>query len=271
MGPIPISQITMKKHLLLIMLFVGLLSPINSFAQSLEDVVYLKNGSAIRGVIIEQVPNESLKIQTRDGNVLSYSMVEVEKLTKERSRRRNLRGERGPRQRKPFNKPQGFMKLFEAGGGVTSGGGFGATRASVSMIVGYRLNPHFAVGVGAGAEGYFYTWYVRADHSAQYQVNGPDLSLPLFLHLRSDILKRSVSPYVSVNLGYCLPVIGHFKGAMLDSSMGVGFNIGPKNRMTVGVGYIMNQADYTVEDSWQGYLSGSALSDGFKLKVGLSF
>ena len=31
------------------------------------DVVYLKDGSVIRGVIVEQIPNLSLKIQTRDG------------------------------------------------------------------------------------------------------------------------------------------------------------------------------------------------------------
>jgi hypothetical protein len=50
----------------------------------LEDVVYLKNGSVIRGTIIEQVPNVSLKIQTRDGSVFVYKMEEVEKMTKEK-------------------------------------------------------------------------------------------------------------------------------------------------------------------------------------------
>lgn len=48
-----------------------------------QDVVYCKNGSIIRGVIIEQVPNESLKIQTADGNVFVYAMSEIEKMTKE--------------------------------------------------------------------------------------------------------------------------------------------------------------------------------------------
>lgn len=33
------------------------------------DVVYLKNGSIIRGMIIEQIPNVSLKIQTKDGSI----------------------------------------------------------------------------------------------------------------------------------------------------------------------------------------------------------
>ena len=48
-----------------------------------QDVVYLKNGSIIRGMIIEQIPNKSIKIQTKDGNVFVFEMDEIEKITKE--------------------------------------------------------------------------------------------------------------------------------------------------------------------------------------------
>ena len=55
------------------------------FAQNnFQDVVYLKNGSIIRGTIIEQVPNESLKIETADGSLFVFKISEVEKMTKER-------------------------------------------------------------------------------------------------------------------------------------------------------------------------------------------
>jgi hypothetical protein len=47
------------------------------------DVVYLKNGSVIRGLIMEQIPNETLKIQTADGSLFVYKMEEVVKITKE--------------------------------------------------------------------------------------------------------------------------------------------------------------------------------------------
>ena len=74
----------MKKKFLITM-FACLMATI-VFAQSnYQDVVYLKNGSIIRGVIIEQVPNESLKIETADGNLFVYKIDEVEKMTKERS------------------------------------------------------------------------------------------------------------------------------------------------------------------------------------------
>ena len=52
-------------------------------AQQYQDIVYLKNGSIIRGVIIEQIPNESLKIQTAGGSVFVHRMSEVLKIAKE--------------------------------------------------------------------------------------------------------------------------------------------------------------------------------------------
>ena len=51
--------------------------------QSAQDVVYLKNGSIVCGMIIEQVPGKSLKIKTKDGNVFEYEMSKVEKIVKE--------------------------------------------------------------------------------------------------------------------------------------------------------------------------------------------
>ena len=47
------------------------------------DVIYLKNGSIIKGTIIEQIPNESIKLKTKDGNIFVFKMDELTKMTKE--------------------------------------------------------------------------------------------------------------------------------------------------------------------------------------------
>ena len=52
-------------------------------AQPMEDVVHLKNGGIIRGMIIEQIAGEALKIQTRDGNVFVYTMDEIAQIDQE--------------------------------------------------------------------------------------------------------------------------------------------------------------------------------------------
>ena len=54
-------------------------------AQTTVDVIYLKNGSVIRGTIIEQIVGETVKIQTRDGSIFSYKMDEMLRISKENS------------------------------------------------------------------------------------------------------------------------------------------------------------------------------------------
>ncbi len=70
------------KNLLVFFMFT-LLSGLVLAQTNYEDVVYLKNGSIIRGVIIEQVPNQSISIKTADRNVFVFQMDEIERITKE--------------------------------------------------------------------------------------------------------------------------------------------------------------------------------------------
>jgi hypothetical protein len=48
-----------------------------------QDILYLKNGSIIKGTIVELVPDKNVRIQTADGSIFVYTMAEVEKITKE--------------------------------------------------------------------------------------------------------------------------------------------------------------------------------------------
>lgn len=72
------------RYLLFIILFAGLFLQSFCIAQeSYQDVVYLKNGGIMRGNIIEMIPEKSLKLRMRDGNVHVFTMVEIERVSKE--------------------------------------------------------------------------------------------------------------------------------------------------------------------------------------------
>ena len=43
------------------------------------NIVHLKNGSVIKGFIVEIILNEKIKIETPDGSVFVYEMSEVER------------------------------------------------------------------------------------------------------------------------------------------------------------------------------------------------
>lgn len=71
-----------KVSIVLLLLSISLVT----FSQTIGDyidVVYLKNGSKIKGVIIEQIPGKAITIKTNDGSEFVYQVSEVEKFTRE--------------------------------------------------------------------------------------------------------------------------------------------------------------------------------------------
>lgn len=76
----------MKRHLTLALIVVSttIVFPLISKAQSnLIDVVYLKKGSIIKGIIVEQVPGQTVKLQASDGSIFVFEASEIEKMTRE--------------------------------------------------------------------------------------------------------------------------------------------------------------------------------------------
>ncbi len=57
--------------------------PEEMVGQITQDVVYLKDGSVIRGTIVEQIPGESILIETADGNRFRYLMDQIQRIAKE--------------------------------------------------------------------------------------------------------------------------------------------------------------------------------------------
>ena len=70
-----------KLSILFAILFMGLTV---SAQTNMRDVVHLKNGGITKGIIIEQIPNESIKVHTADGSIFVYKMDEIEKIEKEK-------------------------------------------------------------------------------------------------------------------------------------------------------------------------------------------
>jgi len=151
-----------------------------------------------------------------------------------------------------FNKSRGYMGLVELSTGGSINGYAGAPVA-VTMVNGYRFSPHFALGGGTGVQ----------------RIAGATV-VPVFLHLRSDILDNWISPYVAFNAGYN---VGHdaYEGFMAEPSLGVGFNAGGRSRLTVGAFCNVSEIGVYVPDSeWYGhYVPANNCVMG--LKVGMSF
>lgn len=69
---------------LFLVLTVQVVAPASANAQQQEeDVVYLKDGTVLRGSIIEDIPGESLRIRTRDGNIFRIAYDRIDRRTRE--------------------------------------------------------------------------------------------------------------------------------------------------------------------------------------------
>ena len=232
-------------------------------AQNYEDVVYLKNGSVIRGIIIEQVPNESLKIQTRDGNLFVYNFADIQKMAKEMPAYEQKSYSSSTVYKnvnqipqKTFNKPKGYFGLVELGF-APSVNSYETLRISATVINGYRVLPQFAVGVGVGLQG--------------YALDFGEMTIPIFAHLRSDFLNRSASPFVAFNIGYNLSVLGgYYGGLMMEPSLGASFNVGSKYRMTAGLGFAVDRVQGYLYSYYGSYLIKD-WAFALNIKIGFSF
>ena len=216
----------MKRIFTLLLL---LLSCTLTFAQNnYQDVVYLKNGSVIRGVIIEQVPNESIKIETADKSIFVYPMDDIQKIAKEE--KPVVKNTYQP----PIQESEGLRKGYR--GIVEVGyqfglGDYGLDRLKVNMINGGQFSPYFYLGGGVGLRYYF----------------DDDVALlPVFVHARANIMDKKISPYFAFSVGYSFNASDDFRGAglLISPSSGVTFRVSEKVNLNVGVSYEMQSLEF---------------------------
>ena len=152
---------------------------------NMEDVVYLKNGNIIRGIIIEQIPNQSLKIQTVDRNVFVFKIEEVEKMTKENIPGTSLR--------ETQRKKKGYINISEINfsPGITGAkinDDIKVKNEDISFgfktVNGYQVSEHFSIGLGLGIDRYKEATLI-----------------PITLDLRFPVLKAKMSPVFIFGVG----------------------------------------------------------------------
>lgn len=215
-------------------------------AQQLEDVVYLHNGSVIRGVIIEQVPNVSIKIETRDGNIFVYKMEEIAKFTKEQARQTTFTSKASKNQ---VGRYKGYYGDINIGYNISTANSF-----DLQVVNGYQFSPYFGLGGGVG---------FKAD------IDGP--SIPIFANFRSEFLKGPITPFASLNVGYNIRILGFYDGFYLESKFGVSFRVSQKVKLNVGLSYTLNNAVYYYSNN--GYASNTyeEVWGGFRVSFGVKF
>jgi len=82
----------MKRILAMLVIFITAECAVH--AAEYADVLYLKNGSRVKGVIVENELNTAVKIETRDGSIFVFRYDEIAKIGREKAAVREMDADR---------------------------------------------------------------------------------------------------------------------------------------------------------------------------------
>ena len=248
-------------------------TPLQSFnvsSDNLIDVIYLKNGRVIRGKILEQIPNQSVKIETVEGGEFVYYADNIEKITKESS----LKKSKSQSVNLDF-KPAYFgivdVGYFYGYGNNIIEGIISCPkhRVNVNFINGYKVNQYYSLGIGVGINYYF-------NAVTEFFSDNNSILVPVFFAFRAKFSNNKISPYLSFDVGYSFEAKDNFKpfGVLLSPTIGASYKISNRLDLLAGISYLMQRYSYTYTDVISGYeltLSKNISFDAVGLKIGVAF
>jgi hypothetical protein len=210
-----------------LVIFMRLAISTFTFAQpNYQNIETLKNGSINQGMIHEQVPNKTTKTDTGDKNAFVYQV------------------EMGYSFGNEYNYSTDFLKL--------------------NVINGYKFNPYFSLGLGAGI---------------RYYYDEKDAVIPVFVNFMANFSDKKVSPYLALSTGYSLDIKKNYTidhvGFLLNLTAGVSIKMSNITLMHVGIGYDMQKAEIFYDwlgTSYPKYLSSISINAAISFRhLGLIF
>jgi hypothetical protein len=219
-----------------------------------KEVVYLKNGSIVKGIITEWVPNESISIQTADNSIFVFKINEIEKVKREITPTDD---------KKAMAKSPVKVSAYESNialGYGTASGKYGLEVVCFNWVYGKNIHKKHFVGVGTGIR-----------HFDQIDMT----MVPILVDWRYRIDEGDISPYIRLSTGYSLNVSNGLdnSGFLVDPRIGFDFRLN-NTILNIDFGYQTQQVAFiTFKDPFNpAYFSKVyRFSEALKFSVGLSF
>lgn len=183
----------MLKHILFLLLVCSGYAAISQ--TQFEDIIYLKNGSVIRGTLKSTRIENPVRIELAGGSLFVFQQNEIDSIKRENVQQRQLKALR----KNYYRKERGFRHMTEFG--LIYGTDlkpqeipyyyYGYQRddfgVSVHTVNGYQAWPYLFVGAGVGIDRF---------------VNYRQTFSPFYIRLASEFLKKRSTPYVFFDIGY---------------------------------------------------------------------
>lgn len=233
------------------------------YSQQAFGIVYLKNGSIIKGNIIDNSQN-GVKVELYGGSIFYFQHAEIIKIEKDLENKKFF--SRNPvwisgkpdstEQKIPFKK--GSMISFSSG--ILLGNYWNAKQAPYSNLIeyNYRFNPYFAAGVLGGYE------FLN------------ESTIPVGINLKAMCPVGRTNLYAGFSTGYSFSVENpdeytyqnHSGGYMMNTEGGIQFKLSSGNAFFIAAGYRYNELRYKVYDWWMETKERVIYFNRFSLRMG---
>jgi hypothetical protein len=229
------------------------LSALISFAQKTQDVVYLNNGSTIRGKIIEN-NNNQLKIESCCKNVFVFNQSEIQNVTEE------------PVTTEYPIKEFGYFNFTSIG--TVFGSALNEKPAPFSLLMehNFRTCKYFAFGAFSGLE-------MLNEMTAPVGGN-IKLMLPT---IKGNTYYLGISGGYSISLekpksiDYYYEISDAYGGTMFNSEIGAIFPMKQNLGLFIAAGYRYNELHYKRPDWFLTSIDRAMYFNRISLKIGLAF
>ncbi|MCB0736231.1 MAG: hypothetical protein KDC92_01865 [Bacteroidetes bacterium] len=220
----------------LLLLFITIL-PFALQAQEKEDVIYLENGSIIRGEILKSDDSTTVKIKIVGGSIFVFNKAEIISTTREK--KTPVYREKGP----ITVKQNGFWGEFNFGlpAGSTVGNDY-SVGVSFNAIMGYQYSPKLRLGLGTGIDHYYWE----------------STFSPMFARLSGDFFDAAISPIYFVDLGYGFRLNPssswkeYHGGYLTNVGMGLKFNTRRRTNFNIVTSYKIQAGRTDIYEDWTG-------------------
>jgi hypothetical protein len=143
-----------------------------------QDVVYLKNGSILRGTVVLIDPGKFIKLKTPDRNVWVFEQEKIDSIVQSAKIR--------------IPQKNGYFNLTEMGVLAGNSANYKKNPFTLMNINSWKFENGFSTGIGVGVEFFNETY------------------LPVVADFRYFIRKSGTMPFVSLQGGYSIPLGGTY-------------------------------------------------------------
>ena len=185
-----------------------------------EKILYLKNGSVVKGKIIAELPDKYIRIKLTDKTIAKYQRDEVDSI--------GSTGTLPVKNRMAYKAPDStvnFYLIAETGPGIGIGQN-GSSRFIFNLREYFQINRYFGVGTGLG-----YRYYFREQTT----------SIPIYIQYRLQLPQNKLKPFYSFGIGVAPTTRNDYFETTISEpiimhNIGINYSLNKKIKVHVGLG-----------------------------------